>query len=175
MPQTLVGCTPQPLMMSVVATGRTCHGDAGRPAAGAVTSGASRSADDPHTNGDRSGGSHNSLGRLSLAFGLLGVATCWIGIGGLAGIAAVILGVLGRSRARRMHGVGGGIATAGLALGVLSALIALLLVGGSWTFYEQHGDDLRRYQDCRKDPNQDPAVCRQRFNDVIGGSSGSSR
>ncbi len=175
MPQTLVGCTPRPLMMSVVATGRTYHGDAAKPAAGAVTGGDPRSADDPDTNGDRADRPRNNLGRLSLAFGLLGLVTCWIGIGGLAGIAAVILGILGRSRARRMHGVGGGIATAGMALGVLSALIALLLVGGSWTFYEQHGDDLRRYQDCRKDPNQDPAVCRQRFNDVIGDSRDSSR
>ncbi len=146
-----------------------------KPRPSAAPSDGSRPTEYRHTHVDHPGGSRNNLGGLALALGLLGVATCWIGIGGLAGIAAVVVGMFGRSRARRMGGAGGGVATAGLALGVLSTLIALLLVGGTWTFYERHGDDLRRYQDCRRDTSQDPAVCQQRFDEVIKNPHASSQ
>ncbi|WP_131748397.1 DUF4190 domain-containing protein [Frankia sp. Cppng1_Ct_nod] len=115
----------------------------------------------------------NGFGRTALALGLLGVATCWIGIGGLAGIAAVLFGILGRSRARRMQATNGGLATTGLVLGVLSVLITLLLIGSTWTFYERYRDDMHQSHDCRKDPSQDPSTCQIRFEDSVTGSGGS--
>ena len=61
------------------------------------------------------------LGILAL---LLGVVL----VGALFGLAAIVLGVIGRSRARRGEATNGGMALAGIILGVLGILVSIFVV-----------------------------------------------
>jgi uncharacterized membrane protein len=68
-------------------------------------------------------------------------------VGGVVlGIVAVILGFLGWQRARRGEATNGGIAIAGIVLGILSIIEALVVIALSvWAFSEVGGTD---YMDC---------------------------
>jgi hypothetical protein len=73
---------------------------------------------------------------LSLIAGLVSVTTGWMPIffvvGGAAGIAAIVLGVIARNRAREGRATGGGMATAGLVLGPIglaSCVVGVMLTG----------------------------------------------
>jgi len=76
-----------------------------------------------------------TLALLALVFGLIGVATGWMPflfvIGALAGIAALVLGLVARSRVRSGRATGGKMAIAGIALGPLA--IGLCVVGAILT------------------------------------------
>lgn len=107
-------------------------------------------------------------GRVSLVLGVIALLTSFAVIGGLVGAAAIVTGVRARAMARR-GGAAGVAGTAGLALGAFSLLVAIMVAGGTWVFYERHGDDLERYQDCRREARstQDVDDCDRRFQDAV--------
>jgi hypothetical protein len=71
----------------------------------------------------------NGFGVAAFALGLLALLLSWTAIGGIVlGIPAVIFGVLGRGRARRGEATNGGLSMAGIVLGVVGVLIAILII-----------------------------------------------
>jgi uncharacterized protein DUF4190 len=92
----------------------------------------------------RQGGGQNGLAIGSLVCGILGLllAIC-TGFGGLLGIVAIVLGVIGRKQIKESGGGSTAMATAGLVLGILAIVVIILwvvffLILGSfdWTYYE---------------------------------------
>jgi peptidylprolyl isomerase len=63
----------------------------------------------------------NGVATASLVVGIIGLLTCWIFIGGLLGLIAGILGIVGIKKAKEVS-TGRGMAMAGLILGVLAML-----------------------------------------------------
>lgn len=76
----------------------------------------------------------NGMGTAALILGILAILTCWIPVVGFVlGLIALILGVVGRGRVKKLQATNGGAATTGLVLGVLSVIVnilATLLIGG---------------------------------------------
>jgi hypothetical protein len=68
--------------------------------------------------------------------GVIGLATSLLVVGGLFGIAAIAFGIRGRSLARRGWATNPGVATAGMAIGVLALLTAVTFGYNAWTFVE---------------------------------------
>jgi hypothetical protein len=92
-------------------------------------------------------GPRNGTGTAALAVAIAGLLLCWSVVGGIVcGVVAVILGFLGRGRAARSEANNGGIATAGIALGVV-AVVASVAFAVIWTFAwrDSGGTD---YLDC---------------------------
>lgn len=72
----------------------------------------------------------NGLGTAALVLGLLSVPAAIFVVGGFVlGIPAIILGALGRGRAKRRQATNGGVALTGLILGVVGVLLSALYVG----------------------------------------------
>lgn len=103
----------------------------------------------------------NGLGVGSLVvaiFGLLGSFSVAGGI--ILGIAAVILGLLGRNRVRKGEANNGGVALAGIILGVLAIIAGLVFIaiwvgmfkevgaGGYFDCLQQAGQDRTQVQEC---------------------------
>ncbi|WP_083473834.1 hypothetical protein [Frankia sp. R43] len=107
-------------------------------------------------------------GQVAVALGALALVTSLAVVGGVVGIAAIVVGMRARAEARR-GGAGGGAGTVGLALGALSLLIAFTIASGMWVFYERHGDDLHQYQECRRVARSDAELedCSRRFSDAV--------
>lgn len=79
-------------------------------------------------------GPRNGTGTAALVVAIAGLVFCWSVVGGVVcGVVAVILGVVGRSRAARGEADNGGIATAGMALGLV-AVVASLAFGVVWAY-----------------------------------------
>ena len=89
-------------------------------------------------------GPKNGLGIAALVVAIIALISV---VGGVVlGIVAVILGFLGWQRAKRGEATNGGIAIAGIVLGVLSIIEAVVVIALSvWTFNEVGGTD---YMDC---------------------------
>ena len=86
----------------------------------------------------------NGLGVTSLVLAIIAlVGSCSV-IGGLVlGIAAVVLGVLGRGRVQRGEATNGGVALTGIILGALAVLVSgAFLMFGIRVFNEYGGRDL---------------------------------
>jgi hypothetical protein len=128
----------------------------------------------------------NGMGVAALIFGILALLTCWWlpVVGGILGIVAIILGVVGRGRANRMEANNKGMATTGLVLGILSLIvnivlsIALFFLGFAFLNFGG-GNSLQQLQDCVSAANNQPnpaAVqqayeqCGQQFGQQLPGS-----
>lgn len=70
----------------------------------------------------------NGFGVTALVLGILGLVTSWFVVGIVPGVLAVVFGALGRGRARRGEATNGGSAVAGLILGVLAVVIAIVFI-----------------------------------------------
>ncbi len=76
----------------------------------------------------------NGLGIAALVLGLLALLSSWTVVGGiLFGTLAIVLGVIGRGRAKRGEANNGGLALAGIILGALGLLISIgiIILGAS--------------------------------------------
>ncbi len=99
--------------------------------------------------------------------GILALVSCWTVIGGVVlGIVAIVLGVLGRSRAKRGQASNGGMAVAGIvtgALGLLASVAIGVVVGVA--FFSVGGDDLVRCQNDAAGNQAELAQCQREFDD----------
>lgn len=108
------------------------------------------------------------MGIFALILGLLALLLSWIpGIGLIAavilGLAAIVVGLIARSRARRINGSGRGLGIAGAILGVLSLIVAALVTVGVVTLFQNTNVD-----DCLTEAGSDTAKieqCVQDFGD----------
>jgi hypothetical protein len=101
----------------------------------------------------------NGLGIAALILGVLAILSGWFLIGGLFGIVAIILGIIGSRRAKRGEATNRGMAITGIVLGVLGVLSAIVVfaIGAFFTSkaldcqtYITNGDDAG-YQQCIAD------------------------
>jgi hypothetical protein len=77
----------------------------------------------------RPGGS-NGVAIGALVCGLLAIPLAFILFGGLLGLVAVVLGIIGLRKARDLAGTGRGMAIAGIVTGALGMLFAVLVLVG---------------------------------------------
>jgi hypothetical protein len=99
----------------------------------------------------------NGLGIAALVVAIFALVSCWTVVGGvILGIVAVILGIVGRSRAKSGQATNGGIAIAGILLGVLGVIVSLVFIP-IWmgVFKEVGGSD---YLDCVAKAGQDQSA-----------------
>jgi membrane-bound ClpP family serine protease len=118
----------------------------------------------------------NGLGLSALILGVIAILTCWIVIGGLFGLIAIVLGVLGASRARRGRATNRGVAIAGIVTGALGLVVAIVIVViGGTAFFSLGGSQA---VDCVNQANGDQAKiqqCAQQVQQQVqqqGGGSG---
>jgi hypothetical protein len=89
-------------------------------------------------------GPKNGLGIASLVIAIIALLSVFGGI--VLGVVAVILGFLGWGRAKRGEANNGGVAVAGIVLGFLSIIEAIVMIAlAFWGFQEVGGTD---YLDC---------------------------
>ena len=119
----------------------------------------------PPPYGTMATGPRNGLGTAALVCGILAVVFFWTVIGGvLLGIVAIVLGALGRGRAKRHEANNGGIALAGLILGVIGCVLSLAIVAFGLSVLNSHsGKTLRS---CLRDAGSNAAAqqaCTDKF------------
>ncbi len=107
-------------------------------------------------------GPHNGLGIAALVIAIVGLLISWIPFFGLfgavLGIVAIIVGFVGRGRAKRGEANNGGVALAGILLGVLAIVVAIAAtVITSLFFKEAGGGD---YLDCLSEAGNDTSAQR---------------
>jgi len=102
----------------------------------------------------------NGFGIAALVLGLLALVLFWTIIGGIIfGILALIFGLIGRTRAKRGESTNGGLALAGVILGVIGALTAIgLIVLGVSVLNSPAGQS---YRQCLQSSSGDPAKIQQ--------------
>ena len=102
-------------------------------------------------------GPKNGLGIAALVVAIIALFSV---VGGIVlGVVAIILGVLGLQRARRGEATNGGIAIAGIVLGILSIIEAIVVIVLSvWVFNEVGGTD---YVDCLSKAGSDEDAVQQ--------------
>ncbi|OBF93285.1 hypothetical protein A5791_12935 [Mycobacterium sp. 852002-51163_SCH5372311] len=94
----------------------------------------------------------DKLAVVSVILGVVALITSWVLIGMLFGVAAIVTGWMGRSRANRSAAPGSRAATIGIALGVVSIVVALVaVVCYLWLHaqpVEHHCKDFDTYRRC---------------------------
>lgn len=115
----------------------------------------------------------NGFGWVALALGLLALVTFWSVIGGIVfGLAAVVLGFLGRGRVKRNEATNGGAAITGIILGFVGlALAAVVIAVGAAIWNNPLVQD---YTECLQQAGNDTAAqqeCAERFDEEIGGGN----
>lgn len=124
--------------------------------------------------GGPAAGPRNGLGIAALLIAIAGLVTALSVVGGVVlGSVAVLLGVLGRGRAKRGEADNGGVAMAGIVLGalaVVAGIVCVFIYVGIWK--SVGGDD---YLSCMSRAGSDPVSqqrCtdrfRERFQDEFG-------
>ena len=112
----------------------------------------------------------NGLGTAALVLGILAVITGLFIVGGLLGIAAIVLGVLGRKRVARGEATNGGMAIAGIVLGVLGVLLSALAIFGAVSLF--NSSEFSNLTECLESAGGDRAAqqeCRTDFEDQVTG------
>jgi hypothetical protein len=103
-------------------------------------------------------GHRNGLGTGSLVLALVALATTVTLVGGVVlGITAAVMGFVARGRVKRGEATNGGVAMAGILLGILAAVVELGLI---WLAF---GTDLfnEDYQHCLGEANGHAEYCQQ--------------
>jgi hypothetical protein len=111
----------------------------------------------------------NGLGIAALVIAIFGLVFCWTIVGGIIlGLCALIIGFLARGRVKRGEATNGGVATAGIVLGVLAIIVSLVFIP-IWVgiFNEVGGSD---YLDCLNNSGNDQRAieqCAEQFRDHL--------
>jgi hypothetical protein len=108
----------------------------------------------------------NGLGLSALILGVIAILTCWIVIGGLFGLLAIVLGVLGAGRARRGRATNRGVAITGIVTGAVGLVLSIVIVVTAGTLFvsfgggqvvdcvQQSGGDQAKLQECSRQVQQ---------------------
>jgi uncharacterized membrane protein len=105
--------------------------------------------------------------------GILALITCWTVIGGvLLGLVAIILGFVGRGRAKRGEADNGGAAIAGVVLGLVGLVVAVVIVAAGATFFIHHKKDINNLQSCLNNATTQSQQnsCNQQFKSSVHGN-----
>jgi amino acid transporter len=99
----------------------------------------------------------NGLGIAALVVGILSLPAVLTVFGGFVlGLVAIVLGFIGYRRAKKGAATNGGIAIAGIVIGLLGIVLnAALIAFGVWGFLQVGGGD---YFDCIQDAGNDSAA-----------------
>ena len=120
--------------------------------------------------GAQGGRRRNGLGIAALVLGVLALLTGLVVIGGLLGLVAIVLGFLGRGRVKRGEADNGGMALAGIVLGVLGIVLAGLALAAGFSLL--NSDEFSSYTECARSADGDRAAleqCARDFQDQVGG------
>jgi len=111
----------------------------------------------------------NGIGTAALVLGVIGFLLAIIVLGGLLGIVAIILGIVGLSRVRQGEATNRGSAIAGIVLGALAVLLAGVLVVAGATFISDNKEEFDDLGDCldKATTDQDRDDCADEFRDQI--------
>lgn len=116
----------------------------------------------PHES--RPAGQRNGVGVTALVLGILAILTGLFVIGGLLGIVAVVLGFIGRGRAKRGEASNGGVALAGIITGAIGIVLAALIVAlGIWVFSTDEFQNLRECLEAAGDEQAEIDECSDAF------------
>jgi len=113
-------------------------------------------------------GNRNGLGTAALVVGVIALLTSWLIFGGLLGIVAIILGVIGLGRVKRHEATNRGSAIAGIVLGVLGLLAAGAVIAAGAAFF--NSDGFRNLTECLEQAGSDTAAqqqCQRDFEDTV--------
>jgi len=111
-------------------------------------------------------GPSNGLGIAALVVAIVALLSV---VGGVVlGVVAIILGFIGYGRAKRGQATNGGVAVAGIVLGLLSIIEAIAVIAlAVWGFNEAGGTD---YVDCLSKAGSDEQAiqqCAEQFRDRV--------
>ena len=110
----------------------------------------------------------NGFGIAALVLGVLSLVTWFFFIGGLFGLVAIILGFLGRGRAKRGEADNGGMALAGIITGVIGLLLTGLVVAGIAALFGS--GEFGNLTDCLAEAGGDQQAvdeCSRQFEDSV--------
>ena len=111
----------------------------------------------------------NGLGTAALVVGVVALVGSFSIAGGIIlGIAAVVLGFAGRARAKRGEATNGGVALAGIVVGVVAIIAGLVFIAFWVGLFNQMGAG--DYFDCLQDAGQDKAkvqMCSEQFRESV--------
>ena len=113
-------------------------------------------------------GNRNGFGTAALVLGILSLVTWFLFIGGLFGIVAIVLGALGRGRAKRGEANNGGMALAGLITGAVGVLLTILVIVGVAALWNT--DEVTNLRDCLSEAGGDQQAvddCSREFEDEL--------
>ena len=113
-------------------------------------------------------GNSNGLGTAALVLGILSLVTWFLFIGGLFGVIAVVLGFLGRGKAKRGEASNGGMALAGIITGAVGILLTVLVIVGVAALFST--SEFSNLTDCLVDAGDDQQAvdeCREQFEDSL--------
>lgn len=115
------------------------------------------------------GSPRNGFGIAALVLGVLALFSWFFIIGGLLGLVAIVLGVIGRRRAKRGEATNGGMALAGIVTGALSLLLTVLAVAGIAALFNSESG--RGFVECVNEAatSDERAACEREFGESIGG------
>jgi hypothetical protein len=117
------------------------------------------------------GSPKNGFGIAALVLGILALVTCFTVVGGiLLGLAAIVFGVLGRGRAKKGLADNGGMALAGLILGLLGLLASVAIAAAVGSVLSR--GDFGNLTECLESAGQDQAAideCSAEFEDSVTG------
>lgn len=143
-------------------------GGAGPPTYGAPAYGTAAASPPPYGTAAQ-GAPRNGLGTAALILGILAVLAAITVFGGIVfGLLAIVLGLIGRGRAKRGEATNAGVAVAGVVIGALGLLISVGLIAFGLSLF--NSDSGRQYQDCLRSAGSDQAAinrCAQEFSNSI--------
>jgi uncharacterized protein DUF4190 len=119
-------------------------------------------------------GVRNGMGTAALIVGILAVLLCWTLVGGVVlGLLAVVFGAVGRGRVKRGEATNGGAAVAGVILGLLGVVLAVVLVVVGATFVFHHKKAINNLESCLNNATSQAQKnsCNQQFRTSVSGSS----
>ncbi|MEX2289395.1 MAG: DUF4190 domain-containing protein [Mycobacteriales bacterium] len=112
----------------------------------------------------------NGLGVAALVLGILSLVSWFLFVGGIFGVVAVVLGLVGRGRAKRGEATNGGMALAGVITGMVGVLLTILVIAGVVSLLG--GGKLTNLTECLQQAGSDQAAidrCAAEFEEVVRG------
>ena len=110
----------------------------------------------------------NGFGITALVLGILALLLGVVLVGALFGVAAIVFGFLCRARARRGEATNGGMAVAGIILGIVGILVSIFVVVSISNLF---GEEFSTLTECLEQASTQAETeqCQRDFEDQLGG------